>query len=102
MSKKKDQLEYYCSTVEWKELQDRYKKCPKYPVKCTYKYGETVARYKMADHVGHQGTCPSSLLDCKFKNIGCPFRGKQRELSVHIKDDVENLFSLMTNKLVAT
>ena len=100
--KREISCQYCSSTMEWKELQDHYKKCPKYPVKCTYNCGETVARYKMTAHVGDQGTCPNSLLDCKFKNIGCPFRGKRRELLVHIKDDSENHFSLMANKLVAT
>ena len=93
----------YCRlTMEWKELQDHYKNCPRYPVKCTYNCGETVARYKMMAHVGHQGKCPNSLLDCIFMNIGCLFRGNRNELSVHIKDDSENHFSLMANELVAT
>ena len=100
--RRKTSCEYCCSTMEWKELQDHYKKCPKYPVKCTYNCGETVARYEMTAHVGNQGTCPNSLIDCKFKNIGCSFKGKRRELSVHIKDDAESHFSLMANRLVAT
>ena len=56
----------------------------------------------MADHVGHQGTCPNSLLDCNFKNIGCLFKGNRKELLVHIKDDADNHFTLMANKVVAT
>ena len=90
------------STLEWKDLQDHYNKCPKYPVNCTYNCGETVARHEMADHVGHQGTCPNSLLDCNFKNIGCLFKGNRKELLVHIKDDADNHFTLMANKVVAT
>ena len=101
-SRRKTCCKYCRSNVEWKELQDHYKKCAKCLVKCIYNCGETVARYKLTTHVGHQGMCPNSLLDCKFKNIGCSFRGNRRELSVHIKDDSENHFSLMANKLVAT
>ena len=85
--RRKTSCKHCSSTMEWKELQDHYKKCPKYPVKCTYNCGETVARYKMTDHVGHQGTCPSSLLDCKFKNMGCLFRGNRSDLAKHGKDD---------------
>jgi hypothetical protein len=90
------------STMEWQKLQDHYKSCPKYPVQCTYSCGAVVARYKMATHVSHQGTCPNSLLDCDFKNIGCLFKGKRSELSAHTKNDVENHLSLTVNKLMAT
>ena len=94
--------EHCCSTMEWKVQQDHYNTCPNYPVKCTYHCGETVARYKMADHVGHQGKCPNSLLDCKFKNIGCPFRGRRSDLVKHGKDDADSHCSLMASELVAT
>ena len=100
--RRKTSCEYCCSTMEWKELQDHYKKCPKYPVKCTHNCGETVARYKMTDHVGHQGTRPSSLLDCKFKNMGCLFTGNRSDLVKHGKDDAASHCSLLANKLVAT
>ena len=72
--RRKTRCEHCSSTVEWKELQDHYKKCPNYPVMCN-NCGERVARYKMADHVDHQGTCPNSLLHCKLSDIGCLFIG---------------------------
>jgi hypothetical protein len=93
----------YCSaTVAWKELQGHYKECPEYPVKCTFNCGETVERCQMAVHVGHHGTCPNSLLDCKLKNMGCPFTGKRSELSIHMTNTIEDHVSLAVNKLVET
>ena len=100
--RRKTSCEHCLSKVEWNVLQDHYKKCPNYPVMCTYTCGEMVARYKMADHIGHQGTCPSSLLECQFKNMGCLFKGNRSDLVKHGKDDADSHCSLLACKLVAT
>ena len=80
--RRKTRCEHCHSMMEWKELPDHYKNCPCYPVQCNC--GELVAKYMMADHVGPQGTCPFSILHCKFKTIGCGFRGNRKEMAVHI------------------
>ena len=101
--RRKTKCEHCHSIIEWKELQDHYKKCSQYPVMCMCTYcGEMFVLSEVADHVGDQGTCPNSLLDCKFKAIGCGFRGNRREMAVHIKDDTDNHFSLMATELVTT
>ena len=100
--RRKTSCEHCFSRIEWNVLQDHHEKCPNFPVMCTYNCGEVVARYKMTEHVGHHGTCPSSLLDCKFKNMGCLFRGNRSDLMEHGKDDADHHCSLLANKLVAT
>ena len=88
--------------MEWNELEHHYEKCPDYPVECSYNCGETLPRHKMAEHVGHQGTCPKSILDCKLKDVGCLFRGNRQELVKHGKDDADSHCSLLASELVAT
>ena len=88
--------------MEWNELEHHYEKCPNYPVECRYNCGETLLRHKMAEHVGHQGTCPKSILDCKLKDVGCLFRGNRQELVKHGKDDADSHCSLLASELVAT
>ena len=86
---------------EWKNLPDHYKKCHRYPVNCVH-CGEMLARYKMAQHTGRQGTCLNSSLSCDFEEIGCPFKGNRKELAKHIEANAVSHLSLMAVELAAT
>ncbi|XP_062519100.1 TNF receptor-associated factor 4-like [Corticium candelabrum] len=61
-----------------------------------------VQRCQMEYHIGMQGTCPKSLLDCEFKDSGCPFRGSRGDLHRHIADNVVLHLSLIANTLGET
>ena len=84
------------------EIDDHYKECDQYPIDCTYKCGMMVQRYKMEDHIGRQGTCPNSLLDCDFEDNGCQFRGNRHDLCKHIKNNIGLHFSLIASALKET
>ena len=93
--------EYCESTITWSELEDHYRKCDKYLMSCT-NCGEMMRRCLIEVHVGRQGTCPNSLLDCDFKNNGCPFRGTRSELLKHIECNMAGHFSFMAMELTGT
>ncbi|XP_062518811.1 TNF receptor-associated factor 4-like [Corticium candelabrum] len=92
----------YCNLKLERVVQDHYKECDKYPLDCIYKCGMMVQRCQMEYHIGMQGTCPKSLLDCEFKDSGCPFRGRRGDLHKHIADNVVLHLSLIANTLRET
>ncbi|XP_062518899.1 TNF receptor-associated factor 5-like [Corticium candelabrum] len=83
-------------------IDDHYKECDQYPIDCTYKCGMMVQRCKMEDHIGRQGTCPNSLLDCDFEDNGCQFRGNRHDLCKHIENNIGLHFSLIASALKET
>jgi hypothetical protein len=88
-------------SMEWKKLPDHYKKCHMYPVNCIH-CGELLARYRMVQHTGRQGTCSKSSLSCDFEEIGCQFRGTRKELAKHMEANAVSHLSLMAVELAAT
>ncbi|XP_062518485.1 TNF receptor-associated factor 6-like [Corticium candelabrum] len=88
--------------VKQVELEDHYEECDGYPIDCTYKCGVMVQRCQMEDHIGRQGTCPNSLLDCDFEDNGCQFRGNRHNLCKHIENNIGLHFSLIGSALKET
>lgn len=88
--------------MQWIQLQSHYEMCPRYPVNCTYNCGQLLPRNQIADHIGRQGTCPISLLECDFKDSGCQFRGTRIELLKHIEISTASHLSLIMMEQVRT
>ncbi|XP_062518493.1 TNF receptor-associated factor 6-like [Corticium candelabrum] len=84
------------------ELKDHYEECDEYPIECRYKCGMMVQRCQMKDHIGRQGTCPNSLLDCDYEDNGCQFRGNRHDLCKHIENNIGLHFSLIASALKKT
>jgi hypothetical protein len=51
----------------------------------------------MRDHVGRDGSCPNSPLECDFSTAGCAFIGKRVELNRHLQRDSSDHLKLVMN-----
>lgn len=66
-------------------LDGHHEDCEKFPVQCVCNCDAMIPRGEMDEHVSRQGSCPSSQLDCDFKEVGCQFRGKRDDLHDHLE-----------------
>ena len=88
----------HCKEVmEHWELSTHLKSCGKCPVPCMHKCGTKVLRYEMRHHVGRDGSCPSSPLECDFSTSGCTFIGKREQLNRHLQENNLKHLRLVTN-----
>ncbi|XP_062521135.1 TNF receptor-associated factor 5-like [Corticium candelabrum] len=62
--------------------------CPRFPVSCVFQCGQTLPREEMKVHVDKQGTCPTALLKCDCREVGCEFKGTRSELEEHYRANV--------------
>ena len=88
--------------VKQVEMENHYEECDQYPIDCTYKCGMIVQRCRMEYHIGRQGTCPKSFLDCDFKDNGCQFQGYRHDLCKHVENNIALHLSLIASALKET
>ena len=77
------------------KLDAHYRECDMFPVSCGFQCGETIVRREMGQHVSRQGTCRNSTLVCDFKEAGCRFTGKRRNLERHLQENMASHLSLL-------
>ncbi|XP_038063578.1 TNF receptor-associated factor 6-like [Patiria miniata] len=73
--------------------------CPKYPIQCEECGQEGIVREEMSKHTDvNDGDCPSTLVQCDYRELGCQCQVKRSELSSHYQEATnDHMQILLTN-----
>lgn len=87
----------YCpSHIEYCLLSTHLEECDQYPVECINQCGAVVARGEMDVHTSLEGTCTKSYLPCEFEHAGCRFKGKKRQMELHLAHNSVSHLSMVS------
>ncbi|GAB6029628.1 hypothetical protein CHUAL_005366 [Chamberlinius hualienensis] len=80
-------------------MQAHHAKCPRYPVNCPNRCDMVkIPREDLENHLKEQ--CPSIVIPCAFKEMGCHFKGARGSLNVHIEENAKQHLLMMCGLVV--
>lgn len=79
------------------ELEDHWKMCESYPLKCENECGETVKREKMAEHLSE--CCLLAVIKCEYSYAGCDVTLPRKEMTAHMDEAAKDHLQLMAKEL---
>ncbi|XP_071797848.1 TNF receptor-associated factor 6-like [Asterias amurensis] len=84
------------SFIRKDEMNHKLIRCPKYPIECAECGHRGILREQMGKHIDvEEGDCPSSVVPCTFKAVGCDQKIKRCDLPAHNKDELSNHLHLV-------
>lgn len=85
----------YCQKeFVYETMQAHHAKCPRYPVACPNRCDPVkIPREDVEIHLKDQ--CPSIVMSCAFKEMGCLFKGPRFALDNHMEDSTKQHLVLM-------
>ncbi|XP_070556234.1 TNF receptor-associated factor 2-like [Ptychodera flava] len=92
----------HCKTeYPLKLLKSHRRECQEYPVECQFCRKITLPRRELTRHQDQErGDCPSKLVTCTFKPIGCNALTQEEKLEEHCKQNTITHQDLMCNCIV--
>jgi hypothetical protein len=89
---------HHCQNqINFNKVEEHYKACSEFPLKCRNNCGEMIPTSKMTIHLECQ--CLNSIVECPFLVVGCEFLDTRRELKIHLNENLEEHLKLISQKM---